>query len=146
MKSEDDAQVNTYVEFKSSKFPPYEKEQEKINPGRWGKRLAEFLSGGLKAKGIDVLDLVAEDWGWRIPVANDDFSLWIGCGNYDEYTDGFLCFIEPGSPFIRRFLKKISTVGKVRILAETIDSVISEEPSIRDIRWWTKEEFEKPIQ
>jgi len=35
--------MKTQVEFRSSKFPPYEGEQEQINPGLWGKRLAEYL-------------------------------------------------------------------------------------------------------
>jgi len=128
----------TYVEFKSEGFLPYE---EEINPGRWGKRLAEFLSDGLKANGIDILDLFAEDWGWVVPVVNDDFRLWIGCGNYDEYPNGFLCFVEPSKPYIRRFLRKISTADKVQTLVKALDSVISSDPSIRDIRWWTAEEF-----
>jgi hypothetical protein len=29
------------LEFRCSKFPPYEGEQEQINPGLWGKRLAD---------------------------------------------------------------------------------------------------------
>jgi hypothetical protein len=135
--------MKTYVEFKSDIFPPYEGEESEVNPGRWGKRLAEFLADGLKVRGIEVLDIIAEDWGWRIPIANDDFDLWIGCGNYDEYPDGFLCFVEPGKPYVRRFLKKISTVEKVQTLIDAFDSIISNEPGIKDIGWWTKEDFEK---
>ena len=37
----DDYPVKTQVEFRSRKFPPYEGEQEQINPGLWGIRLAE---------------------------------------------------------------------------------------------------------
>jgi len=33
--------MKTQVEFRSSKFPPYEGAQQQINPGLWGKRLAE---------------------------------------------------------------------------------------------------------
>ncbi len=33
--------MKTQVEFRSSKFPPYDGEHEQINPGLWGKRLAE---------------------------------------------------------------------------------------------------------
>jgi hypothetical protein len=34
--------IRTHVEFRSNKFPPYEGEEEQINPGLWGKRLAEY--------------------------------------------------------------------------------------------------------
>jgi hypothetical protein len=39
------------VEFERSDFPPYPDEEEEINPGRFGKRLAEFLSLKLPAAG-----------------------------------------------------------------------------------------------
>jgi len=35
--------MKTQVEFRSSRFPPYDGEEEQINPGLWGKRLAEYL-------------------------------------------------------------------------------------------------------
>ena len=44
--------MKTHVEFKSDQFPAYDGEEEEINPGRWGKRLAEFLFQGLKTEGI----------------------------------------------------------------------------------------------
>ena len=45
--------MKTQVEFRSAKFPPYEGEQEQINPGLWGKRLAEYLVQQLAARGIE---------------------------------------------------------------------------------------------
>jgi len=35
--------MKTQVEFKSSKFPPYDGEEDQINPGLWGRKLAEYL-------------------------------------------------------------------------------------------------------
>jgi hypothetical protein len=43
--------MKTQFEFRSSKFPPYEGEEEQINPGLWGKRLAEYLVKKLAEKG-----------------------------------------------------------------------------------------------
>jgi len=40
-------------EFGSSKFPPYDGEEEQINPGLWGKRLAEYLVQKLAERGRD---------------------------------------------------------------------------------------------
>ena len=34
--------MKTQVEFRSAKFPPYEGEEEEINPGLWGRRLTEL--------------------------------------------------------------------------------------------------------
>lgn len=74
-KIDDIRTVKTQVEFRSSKFPPYEAEQEEINPGLWGKRLPEYLVLKLSEKGISTNEIIPEDWGWYIPVKNDGFSL-----------------------------------------------------------------------
>jgi hypothetical protein len=143
----DSCPMETQVEFRSDRFPPYDGEEGVVNPGRYGKRLAEFLQLGLWAKGFEAGDPVAEDWGWIVPIKNDAFPLWIGCGNYDEYPDdGFLCFIEPHTPTIRKFVRRIDVspiVGKLRV---AIDELLDAQPGVRDKRWWTFEEFNHPGQ
>jgi len=140
--------MKTHVEFRSHAFPPYDGEEDEINPGRYGKRVAEFLARGLKEKGFESLDPLAEDWGWVVPIKNNGFNLWIGCGNYDEYPgDGFLCFIEPHQPKIRRwFLWTVDISARVSALQEAIDQVLSRNPAVRDKKWWSYEEFNRPGQ
>jgi hypothetical protein len=134
--------MKTHVEFRADAFPPYAGEEDEINPGRYGKRLVEFLARGLREKGFEPLEAVAEDWGWVLLIKNAGFPLWIGCGNYDAYPDAFLCFIEPHRPMVRRFLLwKVATSAKVCALQEAIDQLLSANPGIRDKRWWTYEEF-----
>ena len=128
--------MKTHVEFRSTLFPPYPNEEDEINPGRWGKRLAEFIHSGLKDRGFDVIEPGAEDWGWMVEIRNDAFPLFIGCGNIDGEDDEYLCFIEPSTPFVRRFLfKKISTEAEVTRLQAALDSILSSEPMIKEIRW-----------
>jgi hypothetical protein len=55
--------MKTQVTFRSSKFPPYEGEEGQINPGLWGKRLAEYFVGKLKGMGIETEEIIPEDWG-----------------------------------------------------------------------------------
>ncbi|MEQ1764421.1 MAG: hypothetical protein ABL984_14925 [Pyrinomonadaceae bacterium] len=134
--------MKTHVEFRSDLFPPYPGEEDEINSGRWGKRLAEFIRDGLKERDFDVMDPFAEDWGWMVEIRNEAFPLWIGCGNIDGEDDAFLSFIEPSKPFVRKLLfKKISTEADVTKLQTAFDSVLSSEPSIKEIRWSSKEEF-----
>ena len=137
-------EVKTVVEFRSDRFPAYDWEDEKINPGRFGKRLSEFLSDGLRREGFEPEELFTEDWGWVIPVRNEGFRLWIGCANYEEYADGFLCFIEPHKPVIRRLLRKIATIDRVAALQSALDKILSDEAGIREKKWWTDEEFDHP--
>jgi hypothetical protein len=48
MRDAHETSMKTHVEFRSDDFPPYEDEDELVNPGVYGKRLAEFLVAGLK--------------------------------------------------------------------------------------------------
>jgi hypothetical protein len=78
-----------------------------------------------------------------VPVVNEGFPLWIGCGRYQEYPEGFLCFIEPHKPFVRKLLKKIDTRERVS-LQRTLDQVFAKNVEIHSRRWWTHEEFSNP--
>jgi hypothetical protein len=134
--------MKTYVEFRSDRFPPYEGEEYEINPGRYGKRLAEFLQHGMTYRGFEAGEPFAEDWGWNLPIKNESFRLWIGCGNYEEYPeDGFLCFIEPHTLTIRKWFRKIDVSERVGALRRAIDALFDAEPRIRQKRWWTHAEF-----
>ncbi|HVO04903.1 MAG TPA: hypothetical protein VMT54_22100 [Candidatus Cybelea sp.] len=76
-------------------------------------------------------------------IPNPNFGLWIGCANYGD-PGGFLCFIEPHKPVIRKLLKKIDTRPKVEALQRAIDAVLSSRPEIHDKRWSTHADFGKP--
>ena len=127
--------MKTQVEFRTTKFQPYPDEDEFVNPGRFGKKLAEYLHNQLPAHGIEVEDIYPEDWGWRVMVKNDQFPVWIGCGNYEEYEDGFLCFIEPSKPYVRKFIKKIDTTRIVQKVKKAMDNILTSDAEIRGVRW-----------
>ena len=109
--------------------------------GLWGKRLADFLREGLRKQGFETNEPIAEDWGWVVPVVNESFRLWIGCGYYQAYEDGFLCFIEPHKPFVWRFFKKVEARERIDALRKAMDQVLAEAEGIRSKRWWTHEAF-----
>ncbi len=133
--------MKTQIEFKSTAFPAYPDEGEQVNPGRYGKRLAEFLAGALGKHGFDVQGIRSEDWGWAVDLKNEDFPLWVGCGNYEEFADGFLCFIEPSKPTVKKgWLSKIETGPTVERLASALENSLSESGKVSDIRWWADNE------
>ncbi len=138
-----DSGLKTVVEFRTDIFPPFPDEDELVNPGIWGKRLADFLCGRLRERGYLIgTEPFAEDWGWMFQIKNKEFDLWIDCRNYEEYPDGFLCSISPHKPYIRKFfIKKISTSHVVTVLQSAIDHILEKEAAIRDKHWWTYEEF-----
>ena len=132
--------MKTHVEFRTDIFPPYDGEENQINPGIWGKRLAEYLKAKLKENGINSEDICSEDWGYEIPIINGKYPFFLGCANYQEYENGFLVFINPSKPIIRKLFKKIDLTNEINSISEIIDKILSENNEIKNIRWWTEEE------
>ena len=127
--------MKTQVEFRSFKFPPYEGEEEQINPGLWGKRLAEYLVQKLAEKGITTGEMVAEDWGWYVPVRNEGFRLALCCGHQNGDDDQFLCFTDPSTPVVKKFFKKIDATVDLTRLTEALQQILASDAEIRDVVW-----------
>jgi hypothetical protein len=127
--------MKTQVEFRSSKFPPYEGEEEQVNPGLWGKRLAEYLVWKLAEKGVETEEINPEDWGWYIPVKNDGFRLAICAGHQYGDDDQFLCFTEPRTPILKRLFKKIDATPQLSRLVAALDQILAADPEISDVVW-----------
>jgi hypothetical protein len=96
----------------------------------------------LKQSGFQASQPLAEDWGWTISIKNDEFRLWIGCGNYGNEPDRFVCFIEPHVSKIRKlFFRTLDTSARIGALRKAIDQILSADSFIRNKRWWTYAEF-----
>jgi len=127
--------MKTQVEFRSNKFPPYEGEEEQINPGLWGKRLAEYLVQKLAEKAIKTEEIIVEDWGWYIPIPNEGFRLAVCCGHQYGDDDVFLCFTDPSSPIVKKLFKKINATAQLTRLTEALQQILASDPEIKDVVW-----------
>ena len=127
--------MKTMVEFRSAKFPPYEGEEEEINPGLWGKRLAEYLVQKLAERGIKVEGIVGEDWGYYLPIQSEGFKLALCCGHQNGENDLFLCFTDPKTPVVKKLFKRIDGTTQLTLLTEALQQILSADPEIRDILW-----------
>ena len=96
-------------------------------------------------RGEHVNELFSEDWGWVVPIENADFALWIGVGNYEEYPDGFLCFIEPHADYVRKLWKKISTRARVEQLQGRMNDVLAAHPDVLGVKWHSHEDFHRGV-
>ena len=127
--------MKTQVTFRSKKFPPYDGEEEQINPGLWGKRLAEYLVDKLKPHAIETEEIIAEDWGWYIPIKNEGFRLAICCGHQNGDDDEFLCFTDPATPIIRKLFKRIDATQELTRVVTAMEKILSSDPEIANVEW-----------
>jgi len=127
--------MKSQVTFRSKKFPPYNGEEEQINPGLWGKRLAEYLVDKLKPHGIETEEIIAEDWGWYIPIKNEKFRLAICCGHQNGDDDEFLCFTDPATPIIRKLFKRIDATHELSRVVTAMERILSSDPEITNVEW-----------
>lgn len=127
--------MQTHVEFRSSKFPPYDGEEDEINPGLWGKRLTEYLAQKLAERGIATEAYAVEDWGCYLPVKNDGVRLALCCGHQNGDDDQFLVFTEPSTPKVKRFFRTIDATAPLTHLVNTLRDILEADPDIRDITW-----------
>jgi hypothetical protein len=127
--------MKTQVEFRSAKFPPYEGEEEEINPGLWGRRLTEYLAQQLAARGIETGEIVIEDWGCYLPVRNDGFRLALCCGHQNGDDDQFLVFTEPSTPRVKKFFRTIDATPQLTRLLDALRQILESDPDIREIAW-----------
>ena len=141
--------MKTHVEFKSSSFPKYDNEDDEvINPGRWGKRLAEYFRDELPSYGVSTEVILCEDWGWLVYIKNDDFPLWIGCGPMaavdeegslvDQVTDGeieFAAFITAEVGFFKKLFKKVDTSDAIAKVSEVMQRMMEDRDVFSAVTW-----------
>ncbi|MCB1275267.1 hypothetical protein [Prosthecobacter sp.] len=145
--------MHTRVEFKSAAFPKYaDEDAETVNPGRWGKRLAEFVRDNLPKHGVGTTDILCEDWGWLVNTDHKDFPVWIGCGPLDEVVDTengpdiqpgqspdglieFAIFVTAEPGFFQRVFKRVDTAPAVQRTVDALKSLIESTPEIIEPTW-----------
>lgn len=122
--------METELYLKSELFPSYPGEENHINPGRFGKRLAEFTKNTLLANKIEVADLYATDYSYELRLDQFKFSVYISTGNIDGEKNDFLISISPKEEFKRKLFKKISTKETVSKIYGIIKQELLDNPEI----------------
>jgi hypothetical protein len=128
--------------FKSSLFEIEPGEDDEINPGIYGRQLAQWMKGRLEAGGYAVEDIIHEDWGRCLMCQRSPFSLWVGVGSVEDESrvEGELpakeavvwhCFaVTEGGLRMRMFGKKNEIEASHAKLDATLQSILRAEPGI----------------
>jgi hypothetical protein len=130
--------MRTHLEFNASQFEEPEGVGNTYNPHIQGGKLADFLSAEFKELGYSGA-IIEEDWGWMIDLAKDEFPTWLGCASYASSV-GWLVFIEPSKPFVRRWFKKIDTGPVVARIADQLEAIVTTKGGATDLNWWSDQD------
>jgi hypothetical protein len=131
--------MRTHLEFESKAFPPELFDSEDIDPTGFGRELAVWLTARFGELGYPAEEPILEDWGWCIPLSNEQFRLWLGCS---AYGDGWLVFIGPSKPYVCRWFRKLDTQPAVARVADSLEQLLKTTGTI-SMRWWSDRESER---
>ena len=77
--------------------------------------------------------MIAEDWGWYVPVRNEGFRLALCCGHQNGDDDEFLCFTEPSTPVVKKFFKTLDATSQLARLTEALQQILDSDPDIYEV-------------
>lgn len=127
--------MDKFIHVRSDKFPilPGE-EAELVNPGMYGKALAQYLQGRLASMGYDAPFICCEDWGWWVELKDAPFTFGV-CIYCGPEREGLLdLFCTPGATSRKvwswRMFRSIDTTPWVERLHADLVAIFEGDPAI----------------
>lgn len=122
------------LEFESSTFAVVPGEDMETNPGIYGKALAQWLAGQLRAAGVRAGAVIAEDFGWCIPVESKPHSLYVVCASTGEKPEQWRVFAFAEGGAIARLLRKDKSEASLASLFAAVRRCLESTPIVRGLR------------
>jgi hypothetical protein len=121
------------LEFKSDAFAVSPGEDEATNPGVFGKTLAEWLAGELRARGWAAGEVIAEDFGWCVPVPSKPHALYVACASADDHPGAWRVFTFAEGGLIGRVFGKDTREEDVARAYEAVKAAVIARSDVRDV-------------
>jgi hypothetical protein len=120
--------------FESSAFAAIPGEDEETNPGVYGKVLAQWLAAQLRASGFSVGDVIAEDFGWCVPVKSEPHSLYVVCASTGETSTQWRVFAFVEGGVLSRFLGKDRSAESLATVFTAVRRCLESAAAVRGLR------------
>jgi hypothetical protein len=120
------------LKFESSAFALIPGEDEETNPGIYGKTLAGWLSEQLRLAGVGAEDVIAEDFGWCVPVKAPPYSLYVACAN-DGAANHWHTFTFVEGGLMDRVLRKDKGAELLASLHATVRRCLESSSAVRGL-------------
>ena len=96
------------LHFESAAFRIDPGEDGATNPGIFGRALAGWVRDRLRERGLPAGDVIAEDFGWCVPVALDPHAVYVACASEEERAGSWAwqLFVFAEGGLLQRLLGK----------------------------------------
>jgi hypothetical protein len=121
------------LEFESSAFADELGEDRHTNPGVFGKALAQWLAQQLRAKGLGVGEVIAEDFGWCVPVESIP-HLYVACASADDEMNRWRVFVFAEEGLMDRLLGRGQSTQSVASLCARLKEVLQSAQNVQGLR------------
>jgi hypothetical protein len=118
---------SSLLEFESTAFSVADGEDEETNPGIYGKSLAIWLASQLQ---VSEEAVIAEDFGWCVPVKSSPHRLYVACSSEDDRKDRWRIFVFAEGGFVARLLGRDTRAADVESLFSRIKLILAAKPGI----------------
>ena len=119
------------LQFESEAFADPPGADAETNPGIFGKSLANWLSQQLKAQGSTPGEVIAEDFGWCVPLPQ---NLYVACSSGEEAPNQWQVFVFAEAGFLSRLFGKDQSSQAVSSAFAAVKGVLQQSPQIRGLR------------
>ena len=109
-------------------------EDRETNAGIFGKALALWIAEQLRTARFMTGDVIAEDFGWCVPVESKPNSLYVACASTDENADRWSVFAFAEAGMLTRLLGNDRRVESVAALFTAVQRCLASAPGIRELR------------
>lgn len=122
------------LEFESSAFAVIPGEDEETNPGIYGKALARWLAEQLRGAGFSPGEVIAEDFGWCVPVQSERHSLYVACASTGEKVQEWRVFAFAEGGVMARLSGKDRRADALAALYAAVRRCLESAPSVHGLR------------
>ena len=123
------------LQFVSHAFPVAPGEDEHTNPGIFGRALAEWVGERLRERSLPAGAVVAEDFGWCVPVPMSSDAVYVACSSVEEAPDDghWQLFVFAEGGLLKRILGKDTRRESMRRVFEAVRQALESSPEIRNL-------------
>jgi hypothetical protein len=122
------------LDFESSVFAVIAGEDEHTNPSVYGKALAQWLAEQLSAQGLPTDEVIAEDFGWCVPVDSKPYRLYVVCARAGETQEDWRVFAFVEGGLMSRLFGKDTRAQSLASLFAVVKQVLQSTPGVKGLR------------